>query len=348
MFQKALDLLRDLIQTPSFSGEEAGTAQFIASWLEAEGFAHQRLGNNIWASNRHYDPDKPTILLNSHHDTVKPNAAYTRNPFEAKLEEGKLYGLGSNDAGGSLVALMSAFAYFYHRENLRYNLILAATAEEENSGERGLRMLLPELPPIDFAIVGEPTGMQLGIAEKGLLVIDALATGIPGHAAHENTDNPIYKALEDIQWIRTFAFPKVSEVLGPVKMSVTQIEAGTQHNVVPAECRFVIDVRFNEHYTNRVIFDVLDTHTKSQLTARSFKWHASSISKEHPIVQAGLRLGLPTFGSPTLSDQANLSCPSLKIGPGDTKRSHSADEFILLTELEDGMGWYIRLLDSIL
>lgn len=348
MFQKAIQLLQNLIQTPSFSGEEEGTAACLANWLEAEGMACRRLENNIWAVNRFFDPSKPSILLNSHHDTVRPNAAYTRDPFEARIEEGRLYGLGSNDAGGSLVALMSAFAHFYHRENLRYNLVLAATAEEENSGAHGLRMLLPELPEIDFAIVGEPTGMHLAIAEKGLLVIDACAKGIPGHAAHENTENPIYKALEDVQWIRNYAFPKVSDVLGAVKMSVTQIAAGSQHNVVPAECHFVIDVRFNEHYTNREIVELLDTHTKSELKARSFKWNASSIPIDHPVVQAGLRLGRQTFGSPTLSDQANLGCPSLKIGPGDTRRSHSADEFIFLTELEEGIELYIRLLESIL
>ncbi len=348
LFQTAVQLLKQLIAIPSFSGEENETAGFIDSWLHLRGIDTSRRRNNIWASNKYFDRSKPTILLNSHHDTVKPNSAYTHHPFEAREENGKLFGLGSNDAGGAVVSLMATFWHYYEKENLRYNLILAVTAEEENSGPDGLHSILKEFPEPDFAIVGEPTQMNLAIAEKGLLVIDAFAHGKSGHAAHDNTDNAIYNAIEDIAWIRTFEFPKASELLGKVKMSVTQINAGQQHNVVPDTCHFVIDVRVNEKYTNQEVFDIIDSHTKSELSARSFRLNSSAIAITHPVVVAGIKLGRSTYGSPTMSDQTVLSCPSLKLGPGDSMRSHQADEFIYLHEIEEGINIYINLLNQLL
>jgi len=348
LYQDTLNLLKSLIKTPSFSGEENETARLISSWLTERKISFHRSNNNIWALNKHFDPNKPSILLNSHHDTVKPNIAYTNNPFEAIEKDGKLYGLGSNDAGASLVCLINVFSHYYHQKNLKYNLVLAASAEEENSGSNGIRSILKSLPKIDFAVVGEPTEMNLAISEKGLLVIDAYAKGISGHAAHENTENAIYNAMADINWIQNFSFDKTSPTLGKVKTSVTQINAGTQHNVVPAMCHFVIDVRVNEFYTNQEVFDIINQHTKCQLKARSFHLNSSSIPYEHPIVQAGIELGKTTYGSPTLSDQANLSCPSLKIGPGLSSRSHSADEFIYLKEIEEGITDYINLFNKIL
>lgn len=348
LYNSAITLLHNLIQIPSFSGEEEDTASLISDWLENHGITFHRQANNIWATNDHCDPSKPTILLNSHHDTVRPNKAYTNDPFQAIIDGNKLYGLGSNDAGGCLVSLLASFAFFYRKENLKYNLLIAATAEEENSGPNGISSLLPNLPIIDFAIVGEPTEMQLAIAEKGLLVIDGYAPGKAGHAAHSNTDNAIYNALDDINWIRNYQFPKVSEVLGAVRMSVTQINAGQQHNQVPASCHFVVDVRVNEHYSNEEIYQYLNAHTRSELKARSFRLNSSSIPEGHPIVKAGIALGHQTYGSPTLSDQALLSCPSLKMGPGVSARSHSANEFVLLSEIGEGIKGYIELLEKII
>lgn len=346
LFNNALKLLKRLIETPSFSGEEGLTAELISNWLLEYGISANRSHNNIWATNRHFTPTKPTILLNSHHDTVKPNKAYHNDPFEPNIKNGKIFGLGSNDAGGCLVSLLALFIHFYERNNLSYNFIFAATAEEENSGAKGLSSLLQQLPVIEFAIVGEPTGMHLAIAEKGLLVIDGCATGKSGHAAHDNSKNAIYHALDDINWIRTFQFPEESDVLGQVKMTVTQINAGDQHNVVPGTCHFVVDVRINEHYTNREIYNIINAHTKSTLTARSFRLNSSSISMNHPFVQAGINLKRKTYGSPTLSDQALLNCPSLKIGPGDSARSHIADEFIYLHEIKEGIDLYIDLFNE--
>lgn len=348
LHQKAIELLKKLIETPSFSSEEDETAKLISTWFDEHQIPFNRNGNNVWATNKYFNESKPTILLNSHHDTVKPNTGYTNDPFEAKVEDGKLYGLGSNDAGGCLVSLIVLFTHFYESKNLNYNLLIAATAEEESSGPNGLNSLLPILPPIEFAVVGEPTQMNLAIAEKGLLVIDGYAPGISGHAAHTNTENAIYNALDDIQWIRNYSFPKNSEVLGPVKMSVTQINAGSQHNVVPATCHFVMDVRVNEHYSNEEVFDIINAHTKSEMKARSFRLNSSSIPENHPIVQAGIGLGRTTYGSPTLSDQAVLSCPSLKLGPGDSTRSHQANEYIYLNEIEEGIDLYIKLFETIL
>ncbi|MCF8275721.1 MAG: M20 family metallo-hydrolase [Flavobacteriales bacterium] len=345
---EAIQLLKQLIATPSFSGEENGTADLIQDWLKDHGVETERLGNNVWALNAHFDVAKPTILLNSHHDTVKPNKAYTRDPFLAQEEAGTLYGLGSNDAGGCLVSLLATFLHFYERKELKYNLLIAASAEEENSGANGISSLLPLLPPIACGVVGEPTSMNMAVAEKGLMVIDGTASGTAGHAAHENADNALYNALDDINLIRHFAFPKVSESSGKVKATVTQIEAGQQHNVVPAACKFVVDVRVNEHYTNQEVFEILNSLTKSELKARSFRLNSSSIANDHPLVKAGLALGRKTYGSPTLSDQALMAFPTVKMGPGESTRSHQADEFVLLSEIEEGISLHIQLLEKLL
>ena len=348
IYNNAVELLKELIKTPSFSGEEDKTADLILKWLAALNIKAERMDNNVWTTNKYFDAAKPSILINSHHDTVKPNNSYTNNPFEAKEKDGKLYGLGSNDAGGCLVSLMAMFVHFYEQKDLKYNLVLAATAEEENSGPKGLNSILEFLPPIDFAVAGEPTEMHLAIAEKGLLVLDGYAMGTPGHAAHENTDNAIYNAMEDAQWIRNYTFPKVSSMLGKVKMSVTQINGGEQHNIVPATCHFVVDIRVTDAYQNREVFELIDSNTKSKLEARSFDKNSSSIPVSHPIVQAGVRFGRSTYGSPTLSDQAVLKCPSLKLGPGVSTRSHSADEFICLDEITEGIELYINIFNEIL
>ena len=344
----ALTLLKELIKIQSFSKEEDGTADLLEKWFADKGIVATRNRNNVWAVNQHFDAAKPTLLLNSHHDTVKPNAAYTRDPFLPTVEDGKLYGLGSNDAGGCLVGLLAAFSYFYEQENLAYNLVIAATAEEENSGENGIAFLLPLLPKIDVAIVGEPTLLDLAIAEKGLVVLDAVVKGTPGHAAHtQNTENPINKALQELSWFDSFQFPKLSEALGAVKMTVTQINAGSQHNVVPAELHFVVDVRVTDAYTNQEVLDLVQAHSNCEIKARSLRLNSSSIDPTHPLVKAGVKLGKHTYGSPTLSDQSRLICQSLKLGPGDSLRSHSADEFIYVQEVKDGVEFYIKLLKEV-
>lgn len=348
LYENAVALLRQMIQTPSFSKEEAGTAGLLAEFLQERGVEVHRKKNNVWAFNRHYNPAKPTILLNSHHDTVKPNGAYTRDPFAATVEGDRLYGLGSNDAGASGVSLLAAFLHFYDRKDLKYNLCVAITAEEENSGHDGLECVIPELGPLEFAIVGEPTLMQLAIAERGLMVIDCTAHGKAGHAAREEGDNAIYKAMQDIEWFRTYRFPKVSDLFGAVKMSVTIISAGTQHNVVPAECRFTVDIRVTDRYTNEEVLEIIKEHVSCEVKARSTRLRPSSIRPDHPIVQAGLALGRTTYGSPTTSDQALLDIPSLKLGVGDSARSHSADEFIHLSEIREGIELYIKMLSAIL
>ena len=348
LYENAVALLRQMIQTPSFSKEEAGTAGLLAEFLQERGVEVHRNKNNVWAFNRHYDPAKPTILLNSHHDTVKPNGAYTRDPFAATVEGDRLYGLGSNDAGASGVSLLAAFLHFYDRKDLKYNLCVAITAEEENSGHDGLECVIPELGPLEFAIVGEPTLMQLAIAERGLMVIDCTAHGKAGHAAREEGDNAIYKAMQDIEWFRTYRFPKVSDLFGAVKMSVTIISAGTQHNVVPAECRFTVDIRVTDRYTNEEVLEIIKEHVSCEVKARSTRLRPSSIRPDHPIVQAGLALGRTTYGSPTTSDQALLDIPSLKLGVGDSARSHSADEFVHLSEIREGIELYIKMLSAIL
>lgn len=347
--QQALELLKNLIQTQSFSEEENETAKLLENWMNDHDISYQRDRNNVWAKNKNFDPEKPTLLLNSHHDTVRPNKAYTRDPFNAEVEDGKLFGLGSNDAGGCLVSLLATFTYFYQAENMNYNLIFAGTAEEETNGKNGISMMLPIMPKIDVAIVGEPTLMNLAIAEKGLVVFDAKVKGRPSHAAHPNDDNCIYKSAKALQWFEKYRFPKVSEVLGEVKLTVTQIKAGTQHNVVPADVDLVIDVRVNDKYTNAEVSEILQKEAPvDEIIPRSLRLNSSSIPKDHALVKAGMELGMETYGSPTLSDQAMLSCPSLKLGPGDSTRSHSADEFIYVNEIEEGIEKYIKLLEKAL
>ncbi|MDO5607208.1 MAG: M20 family metallo-hydrolase [Capnocytophaga sp.] len=341
----AIRLLEQLIETPSFSSEEDKTALLIEAWFRQWDIPFHRHLNNVYAFHKHFDENKPTLLLNSHHDTVKPNKAYTRNPFEASTENGRLYGLGSNDAGGCLVSLLAVFVLLYSRDDLNHNVVIVASAEEENSGSNGLNSTLPLLPPIGVAVVGEPTQMNLAIAEKGLVVFEAVVKGTPGHAAHRYEDNAIYNTIQALEWFRDYTFDKASEMLGSVKMTVTQISAGSQHNVVPAEVNLVIDVRVNDRYTNQQIADVLGKEAPvSEIAPRSLRLNSSSIPKEHPLVQAGIALGKTTYGSPTLSDQAVLSCPSLKMGPGDSQRSHSADEYILLSEIEEGISVYHQIL----
>ncbi|SEN82006.1 acetylornithine deacetylase [bacterium A37T11] len=348
MFEDYIQLLQSLITVASFSKEESKTAAIIEQFLQERDVLTQRQINNVWAYNRHYDKNKPTILLNSHHDTVKPNSGYTRDPFAATIEEGLLYGLGSNDAGGPLVSLIATFLHFYDQEDLKYNLCLAATAEEEISGKNGIELILPELGLLDFAIVGEPTQMQLAIAERGLMVLDCTAHGRAGHAAREEGDNAIYKALKAIAWFQEYRFPKESALFGPVKMSVTVIHAGSQHNVVPATCTFVVDVRVTDAYKNEEVLEIIRQHVDVEVVARSLRLTPSSIDPQHPIVQAGLALGRQTYGSPTTSDQALLTIPSLKLGPGDSARSHMADEYIGIAEIEEGISLYIQLLEQVI
>ena len=346
--QEAIALLKQLISTQSFSREEEGTAALIEAFFQRKGIPFHRKKNNIWAYNRYFDASKPTVLLNSHHDTVKPNPSWTLNPYEPLEKDGKLFGLGSNDAGGSLCSLIVTFCYFYDNPHLTYNVVMAATAEEEISGREGLELIVSDLPPIDFAIVGEPTEMHLAVAEKGLLVLDCIAHGKSGHAAREEGENAIYKAIDDIQWIRSYQYPKVSPTLGSIKMSVTIVNAGTQHNVVPDSCKFTIDVRVTDQYTLEEIIDIINKNIKSEIAARSIRLRPSSIPMEHPIVQAGVRLGRNTYGSPTTSDQALIDCPSLKMGPGHSGRSHTADEFIYLYEIEEGIVQYIKMLEEVI
>jgi acetylornithine deacetylase len=340
---EAIALLIQLIKTPSFSREEAGTADIIEQFLTQHGIPAQRRGNNVWAVSCVWDEAKPTLLLNSHHDTVKPGVAWTYPPFGATLEGDKLIGLGSNDAGASAVSLLAVFRYFYGQP-AAFNLICAITAEEEVSGADGVKSILPELGKIDLGIVGEPTGMHAAIAEKGLLVLDGVALGRTGHAARNEGDNALYKALDDIAWLRAYQFPNVSKTLGPVKMTVTQITAGTQHNVVPDECRYVVDVRPTECYTNEEILEIIKANVQAKITPRSTHLQSSGLSLEHPIVRKAVAMGKTTYGSPTLSDQALMRFPTLKIGPGDSARSHAPDEYILLSEIRAGIADYIELL----
>lgn len=339
----AIELLKQLIQTQSFSREESATADIITQFLARHKIPGQRRGNNVWASSRNFDPQKPTVLLNSHHDTVKPGAAWSYPPFGAVLEGDKLTGLGSNDAGASVVSLLAAFRYFYDRPTA-FNLICAITAEEEISGANGVKSILPELGKIDLGIVGEPTGMYAAVAEKGLLVLDGVARGRTGHAARSEGENALYKALDDIAWLRSYQFSKVSELLGPVKITVTQISAGTQHNVVPDECRYVVDIRTNECYSNEEIVAAVRANVQAEITPRSTRLQSSGIALSHPIVRKAVAMGKPTYGSPTLSDQALMRFDTLKMGPGDSARSHAPDEYILLSEIRSGIADYIELL----
>lgn len=348
LYEDALALLKQLIATPSLSKKEDNTAVLIQEFLEEKGIETQRLKNNIWAKNKHFDPSKKTVLLNSHHDTVKPNNGYSKDPFSPIEKDGKLYGLGSNDAGGCLVSLIASFVYFYGKEDLNFNLILAATAEEEISGPDGIALLQAELPEIDLAIVGEPTEMHAAISEKGLMVIEGEAIGKAGHAARNEGVNAIYIAVDDIQWIKNYKFPKESTVLGPIKMTVSVVNGGLQHNVVPDSCTFLIDVRSNDAYTNEEIFNIINENTKSKLKARSFRLQPSFISTEHPFVKIAIEDGAETYGSPTMSDQALLRCTSIKMGPGKSERSHTPDEFIFLSEIEEGIKKYITRLEKYL
>lgn len=341
--QDAIRLLQNLIEIPSLSREEDQTATLLFDFLRQANIEAHRFKNNVYARSQNWREDRPTLLLNSHHDTVKPAKGWQRDPFRAALEGDQLFGLGSNDAGASLVGLMAAFRYFYEQE-LPVNLIFAASAEEEISGPNGIAALLPELGTIDAALVGEPTEMEMAIAEKGLMVIDGEAIGQSGHAARNEGVNALYIAIEDIDKIKKYAFEKVSPLLGPTKATVTQIEAGSQHNVVPDRCKFVIDVRTNELYSNQEAFALLDELTNSRLTARSYRLNSSGIAMDHPLVLSGKKLGKGTYGSPTLSDQALMSFPSLKMGIGDSARSHTADEFIYLSEIKKGIVDYIALL----
>lgn len=349
LYADAVQLLQQLIRTPSISREEQGTAAVLGAFLQAHDIPFQQHLNNVWAKNKYFDPAKPTILFNSHHDTVKPNPQYTRDPFDGVIEGDKLYGLGSNDAGGCLVSLVAAFRHFYAQENLKYNIIVAITAEEEVSGMNGIESILDQLPPLELAIVGEPTLTQLAVAEKGLMVLDCISHGRAGHAAREEGENALYKALPDIQWFKDYRFEKVSPVLGPVKMSVTVINTSNKaHNVVPADCSFVVDVRVTEMYTLEEVLDTVTANVQCEVKPRSIRMRPSGIPLEHPLVKAGIAMGKTCYGSPTTSDQALIPHTSIKIGPGDSARSHTADEFIYVHEIRDGIDTYIRLVTAIL
>ena len=349
LYDSAVLLLKQLIATPSFSKEEQDTANIISTFFEQQGVQYERVGNNIYAKNKHYNISKPTILLNSHHDTVFPNKGYTLNPFTPLEKEGKLFGLGSNDAGGCLVSLIATFIHFYNQENTAYNIVFAASAEEEISGVNGIELLLPRLGKIDFGIVGEPTQLEMAVAERGLMVIDCIAQGRAGHAAREEGENALYKAMEDINWIRNFKFEKVSALLGECRLSVTVIETDNkQHNVVPGQCKFVMDARINELYNFDEVQEIFKLHLKSSFQPRSTRMKSTSIALDHPLVKAGIQLGKGYYGSPTTSDKALMPFPTLKMGPGDSARSHTADEFIYLREIEEGINCYIQLIEQIL
>jgi acetylornithine deacetylase len=342
---EAIALLKQLISIPSFSKEEGETAEAIANFLIKKGVAPQRQGNNVWAYLTPFEANRPTIWLNSHHDTVKPNTGYTKDPFLAEEQEGKLFGLGSNDAGGPLVALIATFCHFLGKE-LPFNLLLVASAEEEISGSQGISSLLSILPPADLVIVGEPTQMRLAVAEKGLLVLDATIKGKAGHAAREEGVNAIYLALNDLEKVKAYKFTKVSPLLGPTKVSCTVIHAGEQHNMVPELCRYVLDVRVNELYSHEEVLYELNAKLSAELIPRSMRLRSSSLPEGHLLHEVGKSLGLETFGSPTLSDQALIPYPSAKIGPGDSARSHTADEFIFTQEVKDGITTYISILEN--
>jgi acetylornithine deacetylase len=343
----AIDLLQQLIAISSFSREEDKTASVLQNFFTSRNIPAERKGNNVWVTSKNFNSSLPTILLNSHHDTVKPNPGYTRDPFLPVVENGKLFGLGSNDAGGPLVSLIATFLHFYDQKDLKYNFILAATAEEEISGTGGVESIWDQLPKIDFAIVGEPTLSQMAIAEKGLMVLDCVAIGKSGHAAREEGVNALYEAINDIEWIRKYKFPKVSQTLGAIKMTVTIINAGKQHNVVPAECHFTIDVRVTDQYSLEQVLEVIKQNVKAQVTPRSLRMRSSGISLDHPLVSAAKEMKLELYGSPTTSDQALIPVDSVKMGPGDSARSHTADEFIYVADIEKGIETYITLLNKV-
>lgn len=347
LFQKAIQLLQLLIATPSLSREEDKTASHIEDFLKKEGITTQRHLNNVWAKSNDFDPSRPTILLNSHHDTVKANSGYTRDPFKAEVIDGRLFGLGSNDAGGPLVSLIAAFLHYNQNPLKNFNLVLCASAEEEISGHHGIEAVWDNLPKIDFAIVGEPTLMEMAIAEKGLLVLDCIAHGKAGHSARSEGVNALYLAIDDINWFRTYQFPNVSPSLGPVKMTVTVIQAGQAHNQVPPECKFTVDIRATDSYTLEEILETVKQNVKCEVKPRSLRLRPKGIDNQHPIVQAARKLKINMYGSPTTSDQALIPVPSVKMGPGDSARSHSANEFIYLKEIEDGIQGYIDLISNI-
>ena len=345
---KSIELLKKLIQIESFSTKEYNSSKLIQNWFKENNIISHRYKNNIYAFNKYHDSKKPYILLNSHHDTVRPNSGYTLNPFESIIKDKKLFGLGSNDAGGALVSLMVVFLHYFHRNDLKYNLIILASAEEESSGDNGITSIIPKLPKIDFAIVGEPTLMKMAIAERGLIVYDLIVNGTGSHAAHKNNDNPIIKSIDVLKWIDELSFDKESAFLGKVKATVTQINAGDQHNVVPSNLTMVMDVRVNDCYTNKEINDYLVKNSPCFIKARSLNLNSSSIDSNHKIVLAANKLNIEKYGSPTLSDQSKMSFPSVKIGPGDSKRSHIANEFIYIKEIEEAIPKYINLLNELL
>jgi acetylornithine deacetylase/succinyl-diaminopimelate desuccinylase-like protein len=347
LYSLSVALLQQLIATPSFSKEEDGTAGVLEDFFSKLGVKAERKGNNVWATNQYFDKTKPTILLNSHHDTVKPNPQYTRDPFQPEVIDGKLYGLGSNDAGGPLVSLIAAFLYFYKHEDLKYNIVVAATAEEEISGTGGIESIWSLLPKIDFAIVGEPTLCKMATAEKGLMVLDCVAKGKAGHAAREEGINAIYQALPDIEWFRTYRFPLISDTLGPIKMTVSIIQAGKQHNVVPGECAYTVDVRVTDKYTLEELLSTIQQNVKSEVKPRSMRMRPSGIAEDHPLVAAAKKLGIDRYGSPTTSDQALIPTSSVKMGPGDSARSHTADEFIFVDEIRQGIETYVNVLTEL-
>jgi acetylornithine deacetylase len=346
---EAISLLKELIATPSFSKEEDETAGILCRFIGTKGIQHSRVGNNVYALNKYYDANKPSILLNSHHDTVKPNKGYTFDPFSPFEKDGKLFGLGSNDAGGCLVSLLATFLYFYDRQDIKYNVVFAASAEEEISGVNGIELVLPYLGKIDCGIVGEPTKLEMAVAERGLMVIDCTAEGRSGHAARNEGENALYKAVEDINWIRNYKFEKVSSLLGESRLTVTVIATeNVQHNVVPSQCKFVIDVRVNELYTFDEILDALQKNMKSKFKPRTTRMKSTSIPLDHPLVKAGIKLGKGYYGSPTTSDKALMPFSTLKIGPGDSARSHTADEYIYIDEIKEGIETYIKLVNELL
>ena len=343
--QEAVSLLQKLIATPSVSRDESKAADIMQEAMESYGFTPTRVGNNLWIKSEDWSADRPTLLLNAHIDTVKPVASWTRDPFAPTIEGDTLYGLGSNDCGGGLVSLLQVFRELVNSKNpLPYNLVYLASCEEEVSGVNGIRNVIDKLPKIDVAIVGEPTGMQPAVAEKGLMVIDMIAHGKSGHAARGEGINAIYEALDDMCWIRNYKYQKVSDFLGPTVMNLTVVNSGTQHNVIPDECKMIVDVRTNENYDNEEVFRFIDEHTKSDCKARSYHLRSSKISLDHPLVKRCVAMDKKPFGSPTLSDQALMPWESFKLGPGESSRSHSADEFIKISEIRDAIETYISLI----
>lgn len=341
----AVQLLKKLIATPSVSRNEKDAADIMEQTIRSYGFEPQREANNLWIIDPHYDESRPTLLLNAHIDTVKPVASWSRDPFSPDVEDGVLYGLGSNDCGGGLCSLLQIFRMLTEKTQ-SYNLIYLASAEEEVSGKDGITRALPLLPHIDLAIVGEPTGMNPAVAEKGLMVLDVIAHGKSGHAARNEGVNAIYEALDDMRWIRDYKFEKVSEFLGPTKMTLTVVNAGTQHNVIPDKCTMLVDIRTNEFYDNEEVYEFIRQHLKSEVKAHSFRLKSSRINPEHPLIRKCVAMGMKPFGSPTLSDQALMHFPSFKLGPGESSRSHSANEFIRISEIRDAIAKYETLLDG--